>query len=70
MKSNYFLSIFFNVYGYFACICVYALHMCLVPTEARREHQILSRTGVTDGCELPCGCWELNLVVWKNSQCS
>lgn len=18
-------------------------------------------TGVTDGCELPCGCWELNL---------
>ena len=24
------------------------------------EHRIL-KTGITDRCELPCGCWELNL---------
>jgi hypothetical protein len=28
--------------------------------EERKEHQIPG-TGATDGCELPCGCWELNL---------
>jgi hypothetical protein len=28
----------------------------LVPPEAR-EGVRLSRTGVVDGCELPCGCW-------------
>jgi hypothetical protein len=27
-------------------------------------------TGVTDSCELPCGCWELNRVFWKNNWCS
>ena len=27
----------------------------------RTEEEVRSpRTGVTDSCELPCGCWELN----------
>ena len=33
--------------------------MCAVPIEAR-EGVRSPRTGVTGGCELPCGCWELN----------
>jgi hypothetical protein len=41
--------------------CVYRQHVCAVPKEARRGHQIPSETGVTDACELPGGCWELNL---------
>lgn len=34
--------------------------MCAVHTEVRGEHWILG-TGVANGCELPCGCWELHL---------
>lgn len=34
-------------------------HACLVPTEARRKHRV-PLTGITDGCEPLCGCWELN----------
>ena len=47
---------------------VFYVHECLsecmsvhrVHTEARRGCQIPG-TGVTDGCELSCGCWEFNL---------
>jgi hypothetical protein len=28
------------------------------------------KTGITDGCELSSGCWELNPVFWESSQCS
>ena len=28
-----------------------------------------SRLGVRDGCELPCGCWELNLGFLQEQQC-
>lgn len=35
-------------------------YACLVPREARRVCPN-QRTGVIDGCEAPCGCWELNL---------
>lgn len=45
--------------GIFACVYVGAPHAFLVPREARRGCQIEPR--VTDGCELPCGYWELNL---------
>ena len=34
---------------------VYGLHVCLC--EGVRS----SGTGTTDSCELPCGCWDLNL---------
>lgn len=33
-------------------------HVCLVPTEAKMG---FTRTGVTGGCEPPCGHWGLNL---------
>lgn len=33
--------------------------MYLVPAVARREDQ-LHRSGVTDGHELPCECWQPN----------
>jgi hypothetical protein len=36
------------------CILVFCLHVC--PCESVGS----PGTGVTDGCELPCGFWELN----------
>jgi hypothetical protein len=36
-------------------LMAFCLHACL------RESVRSPRTGVIDGCELPCGCWELNL---------
>ena len=33
---------------------VFCLHVCLC------EDVRYPGTGVTDSCELPCGCWELN----------
>jgi hypothetical protein len=35
--------------------CMYVLHMYVLPTKARRGHQI-PWAGVRDGCKLPCGC--------------
>lgn len=32
---------------------------CLVPLGVQRGHRFPG-TRVTDGCEPPCGCWELN----------
>lgn len=49
----------------FMCIHVFPalwmciIWMCLVPTEIRRGCQV-PETRVTEGCELPCRCWELN----------
>jgi hypothetical protein len=52
-------------YFIFMCLsvlsaCVHAYHMGTVPTEAREGIWSFG-TGVTDGCEPPCECWELNL---------
>ena len=42
------------------CLHVYLYHMhAWCP--GRPESYKSSRTGVPDSCELPCGCWELNL---------
>jgi hypothetical protein len=54
-KSNkcslFFLRfIYFYVHWCFACV-----YICLC------EGAISPRTHVTDSCELPCKCWELNL---------
>ena len=54
--NNYFIFIF--------CALLVCLHACLCEVFGSPG------TGVTDDCELPCRCWELNLVLWKNSQCS
>lgn len=39
--------------------CVYVYNTNAVPAEARGGSWI-SGTGVTDDCDLPCGCWGLN----------
>lgn len=51
-----FVCLFFYVCEYFACICVYHVHVwCLQrPEQAFRSPE----TGIVDGCWLPCGCWE------------
>jgi hypothetical protein len=46
------LILFYSVYVYECCIWEY---VC-TPEEGIISHQ----TAVTDRCELPCGCWELN----------
>jgi hypothetical protein len=45
----------FTVYGCFTCLFFCVPYTCLLPTEA-----LMPGTGVTDGCRLPCECWELN----------
>lgn len=43
-------------------ICMYVHHML----KEIREGTESSRTGVMDCCALPCGCWQLTWVLWKN----
>jgi hypothetical protein len=43
------------------CALVFCLHVCLCKGAKTR------RAEVADSCELPWGCWELNLVLWKSS---
>lgn len=53
----------FYVYGSYAC-----MYLCLPGT--LRGHKRASRVsgaGVTSGCELSCGCWELNLVLYAGT---
>jgi hypothetical protein len=40
----------------FACLCAMCVQCCGRPQEGIRS----LGTGVIDGCELSCGCWELN----------
>jgi hypothetical protein len=40
---------------------MFCLHVCL--NESVESHG-------TDSCELSCKYWELNLILWKSSQCS
>jgi hypothetical protein len=50
-----FYFILFYVYGYFACKLVCVPRLCLVPKKSEESIRCPG-TGVTDGCELPCGC--------------
>jgi hypothetical protein len=47
--------------------CIFVYHMHIEPMEAR-ERVESPGTGITDGCELPCGFLETNQVLWKSSQ--
>jgi hypothetical protein len=50
---NLFLFIFlFKKYLFISCMWVY--YRCL------QTHQKRASDPITDGCEPPCGCWELN----------
>lgn len=44
----------------FACMYVCVPHAFQVPVEAKKEGIGSPETGVTDGCEPLCRCWELN----------
>jgi hypothetical protein len=57
ISSFFFLKkdLFVYLFIYTFCALVFCLHVCLC--KGVRS----SGTGVTDRCELPCGCWELNL---------
>ena len=44
---------------------IYIVHACLVLAEAAVG---FPGTGVIDSCELPCGCWELNLGPLQEQQ--
>ena len=48
-------------------MCVYTLCVCLVPIEFRIGVRSPG-TGVTDSCELSCGCWELKLSPLEEQQ--
>lgn len=43
---------------------MFCLHVCLhtmnLPSACQNQNTGFSRTGVMDGCEWPCGPWELN----------
>lgn len=70
-NMEYFKKICFCFVFLSGSLCVYICALCLylVPKEARRECWFPG-IGVVDGCETPCGCWELNPRLWKNNKCS
>lgn len=47
------------MYGYVACIYICVPYVCLVLGDVRRRYQIPGN-GVTNDCEPPYRCWELN----------
>lgn len=56
----------------FLDVCVFCLHvfMCILCMQCLwrpEESSGFPWTGVTDGCELPCGYWESNLVLCNSS---
>jgi hypothetical protein len=48
---SFFLSFFKDLF----ILCMWIHHHCL------QTHQKRTSDLITDGCEPPCGCWELNL---------
>lgn len=54
--DKWYFSVYFYVYGCFACVYVFVLDACLVHTEARKGIRVPG-IGATDNCEL---CWALN----------
>lgn len=51
------------LFFYFAFVYVCVSYRCLVPWGLRSP-----TTGVTDGCDLPCGWWELNPGPFQEQQ--
>jgi hypothetical protein len=54
------ISISLYLFGCFACMFVCASHVCSVQGGQKRALHSLG-TSVTNHCELPRGCWDLNL---------
>lgn len=47
------------------CIGILPICVCGTCSNQKRVLDLLELTGITDDCESPCGCWELNPVLWK-----
>ena len=45
------------------------VHQCMQSPWKSREGDGSLGTGDRDGCELLCGCWELNLGLLQEQQC-
>lgn len=59
------IYLFFKAYLFyddecFAYMCVCVPHLWSVGSPG---------TGLTDKCELPCGCWEMNPGTWQENKC-
>ena len=54
------LCVLFMCMSVHLCVSMCAM-LCLVPPEGQKRGSFPPVTGVIDGCELLCGCWELNL---------
>lgn len=50
------------------CLHVYHKHGSVLGSE--KEGTEFAGTKVTDGCESPCGCWELNTGLCNSIKCS
>ena len=47
------------------CMCT---HHLILGTQGGEKKSSVPGTGVTNGCELSCGCWELNPGLSKSSR--
>lgn len=57
----HFFSLLFSIYEPFACMCVCAPPVCVVPFGDRKRALDLPGIGVT-GCKPPCWCWDWTLA--------
>lgn len=62
-----FLSFIFYVCGCFACMYFCIPCACLLFVDSRRGNQ-MPGTGIINSGELPCGCWDSNKVLWKETK--
>jgi hypothetical protein len=51
---------FLYTFIYFMCMSIHALIYFIYMSKLLLKHQKRSSDLITDGCEPPCGCWELN----------
>lgn len=60
--DHFFRRFIFTLYmcALLTCMYTWATHVCMMPAEAGGRYQMLW-TLVTDGYELPRGCWELGI---------
>lgn len=58
-NHDLFIYCFYHMDNLSACMYMHCVHVwCLLKSE---EGVGSLEIGITDGCELLCGCWELNL---------
>ena len=68
ISPSFQLFVLYNIYMFYAfeCFaCVYVYHMyAWCPWKSEES------VGTTEGCEMSCGCQELNLAPCNSNQCS